>query len=154
MTTTKSTIRVTPAFAALVAELAAAKKTPWLIVNDDYAVGAYAGRNEARAAKAKMGGAACTIVKAADVNVEVIDLAAKPAKVTTAPAEILRKSEIESPCFTVWDTADKMVGARRKDVLAACLAKGIAFYTARTQYQLWLTSKKADEAVKTHKGGK
>jgi len=33
--------------------------------------------------------------------------------------------------------ADSMPGARRKDVIAAAEAKGVAFYTARTQYQLW-----------------
>jgi predicted nucleic-acid-binding Zn-ribbon protein len=57
----------------------------------------------------------------------------------------LRKSTIESPCYIVWDTADKMSkqNARRKDVIAACVAKGVAFYTARTQYQLWLSAKNA-----------
>ena len=206
MTTTK--ITVTSAFAASVAALVAAKKTPWLIVNADYAVGVYAGRNEARAAKVanKFEG---TIIKASDVEVKVVDLAkpkadkGKSANASTVKAKaadkrakadetdprnltvcpkcgstelyagrnkggfvvdedscggchhcdweydlgILRTSTIESPCFTVWDTADKMTGARRKDVIAACVAKGIAFYTARTQYQLWLTAKKNDEAV-------
>lgn len=53
---------------------------------------------------------------------------------------IRNKSEVESPCWLVWDTADKMKGSRRKDVIAACVEKGVAFYTARTQYQLWLTA--------------
>lgn len=51
--------------------------------------------------------------------------------------EILRKSKIKKPCYRVWDIADEMTDARRKDVIAACVAEGIAFYTARTQYQLW-----------------
>jgi hypothetical protein len=136
-------IKITPAFAATVAELVAAGKTPYLIVNADYAVGAYATRNEARAAKAKNNYEG-KVVKASDVKVEVVDLAAKAAK----PAvEIVRASTIESPCFVVWDTADNMKGARRKDVIAACIAKGVAYYTARTQYQLWLTAKKNDEAA-------
>lgn len=210
--TTTTTIRVTPEFAASVAAIVDAGKTPWLIINGDYAVGAYAGRNEARAAKTadKLEG---TVVKASEVTVEVVALTApakkqKPAKATKAdPAAkltaqeqakidekgnplncrvcpkcgseeiyhgrndgglvvdedccggchhcdwefnfgILRKSEIESPCFVVWDTADKMIGARRKDVIAACVAKGVAFYTARTQYQLWLTAVKNDQATR------
>ena len=224
MNTTKTTIRVTPEFAAQVSALVTTGKTPWLIVKDDFAVGVFVSRAKARQAL-DSSGVTGTVVKAADVNVEFVDLKAtaakpaktkkeKPAKVAAAKVElteqeqakidekgnplncrvcpecgsteifhgrvdaktgmvededccggchhcdwsfdfsILRKSQIESPCFVVWDTADKMVGARRKDVLAACTEKGIAFYTARTQYQLWLTSKKADEAAKAHKGSK
>lgn len=206
-----NTINITAAFAATVSELVAAGKSPWLIINDDYAVGAYGSRNEARAAKATLK-CAGTIVKADSVNVVVINLSAaaqlaaqpsghskrakaiKTAKLTaqqqaqadekTNPINcrvcpkcgsdqiyhgrvvnglvqdedscggchecdwefdfgILRKSTIESPCFIVWDMADKMKGARRKDVIAACVEKGVAFYTARTQYQLWLTASKA-----------
>lgn len=55
---------------------------------------------------------------------------------------LLHKSTIGSPCQVVWDIAEKMEGAKRKDVLAACVDAGIAFYTARTQYQ------KYREAVK------
>lgn len=55
--------------------------------------------------------------------------------------EIVRESTVERPCKLVWHIADEMVGARRKDVLAACVARGVAFYTARTQYQLWLSIK-------------
>jgi len=55
--------------------------------------------------------------------------------------EIVRESTVERPCKLVWHIADEMVGARRKDVLAACVARGVAFYTARTQYQVWLSIK-------------
>lgn len=55
--------------------------------------------------------------------------------------EIVRESTVERPCKLVWHIADEMVGARRKDVLAVCVARGVAFYTARTQYQLWLSIK-------------
>ena len=48
---------------------------------------------------------------------------------------ILHKSTIGSPCRIVWDIAEEMVGAKRKDIIAACVEAGIAFYTARTQYQ-------------------
>lgn len=52
-------------------------------------------------------------------------------------------STIERPCKRVWYIADEMRAAdphmKRKDVLARCVNEGIAFYTARTQYQQWLT---------------
>jgi hypothetical protein len=73
---------------------------------------------------------------------------AKPAKKTTkkvakparkggslANVPMLHQSEIKRPCKTVWAIADSMKGAKRADIIAACVAKGIAFYTARTQYQ-------------------
>ena len=50
---------------------------------------------------------------------------------------IKRDSDIERPCKQVWHIADEMVGAKRKDIIAACVAAGIAYYTARTQYQQW-----------------
>lgn len=59
---------------------------------------------------------------------------------------LTQESTIEHPCKRVWYIADEMKDAaggldkiRRKDVLARCVAEGIAYYTARTQYQLWLT---------------
>lgn len=64
----------------------------------------------------------------------------KPAPVV-ASGEIVRESSVERPCKLVWHIADEMVGARRKDVLAECVRRGVAFYTARTQYQLWLSVK-------------
>lgn len=47
------------------------------------------------------------------------------------------RSRVEEPCHRVWTVASSMVGARRRDVVAACVAQGVAFYTARTQYQRW-----------------
>lgn len=60
-------------------------------------------------------------------------------------ANINRESTIKRPCFVVWDTADNMPGARRKDVIEACVQAGVAYYTARTQYQLWLQTSKAGQ---------
>lgn len=82
--------------------------------------------------------------------------AIKPAKKTTkaktkasaADTEILRESSCDNPVKTVWAIADSMKNAKRKDVLAACEAKGIAFYTARTQYQLWKAKFKELAAAK------
>lgn len=60
---------------------------------------------------------------------------------------MLRKSTIESPSKRVWEIADQMKAAnpnvRRKDVIAACVEQGIAYYTARTQYQLWFKANRA-----------
>lgn len=48
-----------------------------------------------------------------------------------------KASTAKRPCLLVWEIAESMPGAKRKDVIAACVAKGVAFYTARTQYQHW-----------------
>lgn len=48
---------------------------------------------------------------------------------------ILRVSVVGSPCQLVWQVAEAMEGSKRKDIIAACVEKGIAYYTARTQYQ-------------------
>lgn len=67
-----------------------------------------------------------------------------------APArpELRGNSTVERPTKLVWTIADRMSarkgGATRAQVLAECQKKGITFYTARTQYQLW----------KAHKEGK
>lgn len=59
--------------------------------------------------------------------------------------EVLHKSTIESPTKTVWTVADKMLAKAekkgeklsRKAVIEACIEMGIAYFTARTQYQCW-----------------
>lgn len=59
-------------------------------------------------------------------------------------------STIERPTKTVWHIADEMLAVaeangepapRRKDVITECVYRGIAYYTARTQYQQWLSSR-------------
>jgi hypothetical protein len=80
----------------------------------------------------------------------------KQVEQTNGP-DILRKSAIESPCQFVWQTCEDMRlgqtdGARRKDVLAACTAAGVAFYTARTQIQLWKKAKDAPVDPLAHNG--
>lgn len=57
-----------------------------------------------------------------------------------APAPVVKArnaSTVESPVKRVWAIADSMPEAKRKDVIAACVKEGIAFFTARTQYQKW-----------------
>ena len=47
------------------------------------------------------------------------------------------KSAVENPVSLVWKTCDEMEGARRKDVVEACIVLGVNVHTARTQYQRW-----------------
>jgi hypothetical protein len=57
-----------------------------------------------------------------------------------APAPVAKErkaSTVEKPTRKVWEIADSMPGAKRKDIIAACVEQGIAFFTARTQYQKW-----------------
>ncbi len=61
-------------------------------------------------------------------------------------------STIDGPCFTVWAIADDMKDAKRGEVIAACQALGVAFYTARTQYQKWSKARKGgDKSMPTKK---
>lgn len=45
-------------------------------------------------------------------------------------------------CAKVWEIADSMPGAKRKEVVSACVVAGIALGTAKTQFQHWFVSKK------------
>lgn len=54
-------------------------------------------------------------------------------------------STIDGPCFTVWATADNMPEAKRGEVIRACQELGVAFYTARTQYQKWSKARKGGD---------
>ena len=58
-------------------------------------------------------------------------------------------SSINQPCREVWTIAEKMrevnPDVKRKEVLEACVKAGIAYYTARTQYQQWLQATKASQ---------
>lgn len=71
---------------------------------------------------------------------------------------VLNKSSVANPCKRVWDIAEKMhkdrPGIKRAEVLEACVEAGIAYYTARTQYQAWLAAckeMKAREAAQAKK---
>jgi hypothetical protein len=58
------------------------------------------------------------------------------------------RSAMSGACALVWDIAGSMLAAdpttRRKDILQACVDRGIAFYTARTQYQKYREACKND----------
>lgn len=55
---------------------------------------------------------------------------------------IAEVSTAEGPTKRVWAVAEAMPGAKRKDVIEACRVAGIAYGTARTQYQKWFVAKK------------
>lgn len=70
-------------------------------------------------------------------RLEVAVLDAGVADVTKDAREALRKSSAANPVEVVWNLCDKHKDKRRKDVIELCVRAGVAFYTARTQYQLW-----------------
>ena len=55
--------------------------------------------------------------------------------------EHLVKSTITNPVKLVWEIADKMWGERRSVIIKACTDAGIAYNTARTQYQAFYAIK-------------
>ena len=58
-----------------------------------------------------------------------------PKKVKKSTESLPRESVISNPVKMVWEIADRMWGQRRKDIIAECVRLGIAYNTARTQYQ-------------------
>lgn len=66
-------------------------------------------------------------------------------KATTPNVELRGTSTVLKPTKLVWSIAEGIIKknpkATRKDILAACDKAGITYYTARTQYQLWRSSK-------------
>ena len=72
-----------------------------------------------------------------------------PAK--AARIEDVKESEVKNPVKLVWEIADRMWGERRTDIIKACVEAGIAYNTARTQYQAFysIKSKENKKADKT-----
>ena len=58
-----------------------------------------------------------------------------PKKVKKETKSLPKESVIASPVKMVWEIADRMWGQRRKDIIEECVRQGIAYNTARTQYQ-------------------
>lgn len=54
-----------------------------------------------------------------------------------ASGKITHKSKIQSPVSVCWDIFDEHRNLSRKDAMNLAIAAGVAFYTARTQYQAW-----------------
>jgi hypothetical protein len=67
-----------------------------------------------------------------------------------------RFSTCERPTKKVWNIADAMPKASRKEVMAECVRQGIAYGTARTQYQAWFKASQEcmrDDIRKPHQKG-
>ena len=58
-----------------------------------------------------------------------------PKKVKKETKSLPKESVISNPVKMVWEIADRMWGQRRKDIIEECVRLGIAYNTARTQYQ-------------------
>lgn len=150
---------------ATIAQSKAIYATPgqWAIVADGKIVGLFASRALARLnANPKAG----KIIKVADLTLEVLTEVAAPPVVTLEPAKATNaiqtkvakanptahttESTVERPCKRVWQIADDVhaanPAAKRGDVLAECVKQGVAYFTARTQYQQWLTVQHEMEA--------
>lgn len=79
-------------------------------------------------------------IEVAPISEQTITIEAK--HINARRMHFEHSSTCENPTRLVWVIADEMKGARRKDVIAACVDKGVAYNTARTQYQLWFTATK------------
>lgn len=62
-----------------------------------------------------------------------------------------RLSTCERPTKRVWDIADSMPKASRKEVMAECVRQGIAYGTSRTQYQAWFKASQTGSKVDVRK---
>ena len=113
-------------------------KTPWVLATDTEVTFVAINREAARSAKAA--GGEGKVVKFTDLTIEVI--APVVSKAQADSAEVLHESSIERPTKAVWHIADEMKGAKRRAVIAECVSRGIAYYTARTQYQQWFAIQK------------
>lgn len=56
-------------------------------------------------------------------------------------------STINNPVQFVRETCEKMKGAKRREVIAALVARGVNKWTASTQYQLWRSPKSKKAAA-------
>jgi hypothetical protein len=85
----------------------------------------------------------------------------KVAKAVAPRGPVTHESTATRPCKLVWQIADDVFlanpEAKRSEVLAECVKQGVAYFTARTQYQQWLTVQKemaAREAEQASKAAK
>lgn len=68
-----------------------------------------------------------------------------------AGQSFLRSSTCDRPTKRVWDIADSMPKASRKEVMAECVRQGIAYGTSRTQYQAWFKASQSGSNVEVRK---
>lgn len=86
------------------------------------------------------------VTRIRDLTLEEWVEAAQPAEEAPAPKKsksgyIRGSSIVGGPCGLVHAIADQMIAenpeATRKEIMAACMAEGVTYGTARTQYQKW-----------------
>ena len=149
MTTTKTFSRARSAEAALqkiidMHELTAVTEVTALEVEDGRftAHAQFAPGADIRFAEADLAGfswarpAAPIVFEEVHSNVEYPDPEPEPEpEAPTKPVD--KKPRTVGATKRVHQIADAMRGASRKEVVAACVAEGIAMGTARTQYQIW-----------------
>lgn len=70
-----------------------------------------------------------------------LSVAVQKRQAAHASTESRAKSDVASPTKLVWQIADSMPGADRKDVVEACVAAGVNKATASTQYYRWQKAK-------------
>lgn len=58
------------------------------------------------------------------------------------------ESTVDNPVRLVWDLCEEMKGKTRKAVITEAVRRGVAFYTARTQYQSWRTAVMASQQTR------
>lgn len=74
---------------------------------------------------------------------------AKAGKGRSAPTRhYVNKSTVDGAVVVCWDIYAANPDARRKDAIQAAVDAGVAFYTARTQYQKWFTAMKSSRGSK------
>lgn len=62
-----------------------------------------------------------------------------------------RLSSVIRPTRLVWVIADSMPKASRKEVMAECVAQGVAYGTARTQYQAWFKASQEGSKIEVRR---
>jgi len=132
-------------------DLVAGGHAAWLIAEGAECRGVYSNRESARGAKSS--GVPGKIMRASEIRQKLKqEPEAIPVIVTEpnteetpkddTPKEIVHASSVERPCKLVWHIADELKisrpNARRAEILAECVSRGVAYFTARTQYQQWL----------------
>ncbi len=65
----------------------------------------------------------------------------RPGRISSSIPHLAR-STCKDPVSVVWEIASSMPGAQRKEVVAACVLRGVATSTAHTQYQAWRSAGK------------
>lgn len=86
------------------------------------------------------------MMTAAAVKTEEKKNGAKKAEAKPKTREKTGPSTAKEPVKLARELFESMKNARRKDIIAACVAKGINRWTASTQLQLWRHPKKAKKS--------